>query len=175
MKNTSKGEPVKFTRSEFKTLIKECLKELIHEGALNHVIQQPQMMVPVQQFQQPPSPLQNLAQSMAKGNPAQAQMYENILASAAGTMQEQNHSDPLRMMDQGNMFGNMNMGMQQQQFQEPVIINNSPNGMIPPSNMNQQPQNAVASKWAQLAFNSPIRNRPQSGNERPANEFGKFG
>lgn len=93
---------MKTTKSELKSILKECLLELIAEGALNSVAnQQPQMMMqpqygnqsyggyppPPPQYQQPNQQMVNRAQMIAQGafggNSQQAKLFENMLLDSA--------------------------------------------------------------------------------------------
>jgi len=92
---------MKITRSELKSVIKECLKELITEGALNSQMPQQQMMI---------NPMaQNRIQSLAGGN----QLMENVLAE---TLMNSEPDPQMSMMQQ------MQMPIQQQQM-KPAIGN----------------------------------------------------
>jgi predicted SAM-dependent methyltransferase len=91
---------MKTTKSELKSILKECLLELIAEGALNTVInqqQQPQQMMQPQYGnqswggypppQQPNQQMVNRAQMIAQGafggNSQQAKLFENMLLESA--------------------------------------------------------------------------------------------
>jgi hypothetical protein len=198
---------MKIPRNEFKTVIKECLKELISEGALNNAIAQliQTQGIPVTGMQGalPTDPrIQAVAQSVAR-NGGDAKLYEAIFADAMGTMAYQNGVDPQLMMQPNNM-NNMNM-MQPMMSQAPMAGNYYPQGYQQPMMpqyaqqmpmqqpmMPQQPQQQLMlhqqqqggniSRWAQLAFNSPIKNRPDGdgalpgmGNGgSPGSNMGKF-
>ena len=212
---------MKIPRSEFKAVIKECLKELINEGALNNVVSQliQTQGIPVAQNQmsnmQQNNPtmdprIQAVAQSVAR-NGADAKLYEAIFADAVGTMAYQNGVDPqLMMQGNNNMMGNM---MPQPQMMNQGYFGGYPQQMMPnqygmqqPMPMQQQPMMQMQqgtsqqlmlhqqnpqqpqqgggggmSRWAQLAYNSPIKNRPDSeggltlGNGgSPGSNMGKF-
>lgn len=214
---------MKIPRNEFKIVIKECLKELIAEGALNNAIAQliQNQGIPISGMQNvmPTDPrIQAVAQSVAR-NGGDAKLYETIFTDAIGTMAYQNGVDPQQMM-QNNMGAMGGMGMngmmpQQQMMQQPMAGNyyqdfgQQPQQMMPmqPQYMSQmpvqqqpmmqQPQNQLMlhqqgqqqqgqgggiSRWAQLAFNSPIKNRPDGeggmpgmGNSgSPGSNMGKF-
>ena len=186
---------MKMPRSEFKSLIKECMKELIAEGALNNVVidaikgisyqtppQQHNMLV----SQNPINPtISALANSVAK-NPMEAKLYENIFADSAQTAMMQNNADPnliaqqqMSQMNMGNagFNGMQGYGQQPNPYFQPVNNHN----FVPQQGYQQfqQPQHNPQylqnspvqgnngggngfNRWAQLAFNSPIKNRPEA-------------
>ena len=224
---TPRKPNMKIPRSEFKVIIKECLKELIAEGALNNTIsqliqtqgipvngmqQQQQMM---QQNNMPLDPrIQAVAQSAARGG--DSKLYEAIFQDALGTVAYQQGGDQQAMMQNtfDGMGGMGGMGGQQMMMPQGGSMNNGyyNNGypqqpqymnmqgpMMQQQMMPQQPQQQLAlrqqggqpqspaggmSRWAALAYNSPIKNRPASedggpltlGNIGPAgSSMGNFG
>ncbi len=169
---------MKIGRNEFKALLKECLQELIQDGALNHMFQTPSM--PQGQVMQQ-NPMVSLAARQVGKNPHEVQMMETLFAdTAANAMQIQASApDPIGMMS--NMgYGNQGFYPQQQYANGPQYVNVPPIQQI--GTMPQQPQQqspGVGSNWARLAFNSPIRNRPggQEGGagHLPGQNMGRFG
>ncbi len=113
---------MKIQRNDLKAVIKECLKELISEGALNNTIANlinnqgiPMTgmgMQPMQQNMQALDPrIQAVANSMAKNGNDQ-KLYEAIFADSLGTVAQQSNADPLAMMNnQMNQGMNFNPGM----------------------------------------------------------------
>ena len=211
---TPRKNNMKIPRSEFKTIIKECLKELISEGALNNAISQIIQVqgIPVNGMQQqqnmmmqaPMDPrIQAVAQSAARGG-GDAKLYEAIFADALGTMNNQNGNDMPMMMQNNMNTDGIGMGGQQNMMMNPGGSMNN-NGYfnaypqqqqnIPQQYMNMQqgpmmqqqmmpmqqqgqPQQQLSlrqpqqggnnmSRWAQLAYNSPIKNRPASDDGGP--------
>jgi len=165
---------MKIRREDFKALLKECLEELISEGALNHLLPQQMASPQYQQYQQPMSApvdprIRALAQQTAK-NPKEAVMLEALLSDTAmNTMPAAMASDPMNMMN-GDYNSQMMMGQQPQYGQQqpqyvnvpqaqPLLMQQGQGGQ---QYGQQQPNNngGYASNWARLAFNSPIRNRP---------------
>ncbi len=195
---------MKIPMSEFKNVIKECLKELIAEGALNNTISQmiqtqgiPLSNVNMQNTHPQVNPaIQALAQSMTR-NGGDSKLMEAIFADAYNTMHYQNGVDPQNMMqNMGGMMGNpmmpqMNQGYfngypQQQMMQMPQYQQQ----MMPQMQMQRpmmpaaQQGNSGMNRWAELAFNSPIKNRPDAeggfggsfaNSGPPGSNMGKFG
>ena len=177
---------MKIRRDQFKTLIKECLQELIAEGNISLA---GASMVPQQQ-QNP----HVRALAMQTKNPT---MMEKIFADTANnSLPEHLSSDPTNI--NGNFQGmmpdmNNNFEMQQQGFVHVPQLNQQQfypqqQQMMPQQQFaNNNNNGASASPWARLAFNSPIRNRPGSdsgmssvfgggsANFLPGQNTGKFG
>lgn len=203
---------MKIQRSELKAIVKECLKELIAEGALNNVIseamqtQQMPMMnygYPQQMSIMPNSmgvsgKVKTVAGSIAKTS-EEAKLYETIFSDAEMTMRQQDGSD----VDPQNVIRNMQMQAPTQDyyFQQQPQYNQ---GYMPPPQQYQQPyqqpvpqqpqfmhnirgqqpqrgNQSQGSRWASLAFNSPIKNRPDASGGSvgslgggPGTNMGKF-
>lgn len=176
---------MKIRRDQFKTLIKECLQELIAEGNISLA---GSSMIPQQQ-QNP----HVRALAMQTKNPT---MMEKIFADTANnSLPEHLSSDPMNNMSNGfqGMMSDMNnnFGAQQGQVFIPQLNQNQQffpqqqMQMMMPQQQQQFANNtngSTASSWARLAFNSPIRNRPGaeggiagSGNFLPGQNTGKFG
>jgi hypothetical protein len=77
---------MKIQRTEFKSIIKECLKELITEGALDHMVtglvSERTNQAYNQAYLNDPR-VKMAAAQIAGGNPQQTQMMEQILADTA--------------------------------------------------------------------------------------------
>lgn len=190
---------MKIQRSELKMIVKECLKELISEGAFNNLMTEAMGSVPQQQLAPPyygqpqpygpPRPMnpaaRATAQSMAK-TPEEAALYETIFADSHQTMMAQDGAsvDPRDIARYQQ--ANYQQYQQQQYFEQPQ------NGYYQqPQYAPQQPQqpqymhrqNAMqqgqpprgGNRWADLAFNSPIKNRPISEEGGPGPSGGRMG
>lgn len=173
---------MKMPKSEFKNIIKECLKELITEGALDHILTgvvSEQAMVHQQQLASSNPIVKAAAMQTSGGNPQQAAIMEQIFADTVV------NSLPQHMRNE--MPG---MGANIASLQEGMNMPSSPSiGYLPQRNplppreavsQLQQPVNSPASRWASLAFNSPISNRPTQGSVPgggsflPGGKKGKF-
>ena len=178
----------KIKRSDFKNIIKECIIEMVKDGSLASAYNQRQETQLVQQ-QLATNPMVRIAASQAGKNPNEIKILENILAdTAATTMQEQMQNDPFGSMDAGVQFpqGIAPQSGYQPQPQnlvhvpqaQPFYAQQSPQYLQQP--LPQQQRQAPASTWARLAFNSPIKNRPNADGSSasgalPGQNFGNFG
>lgn len=151
---------MKIQRTEFKSIIKECLKELITEGALDHMVAGLTSDRTNQAYMNDPR-VKMAAAQIAGGNPQQMQMMEQILADTAMHSLPEHQAAMNRLPNGMPMPGSMG-GAQQEMLNEYSTPQRNP---LPPRDMQQRQQQATgaASRWANLAFNSPISNRPQSG------------
>lgn len=161
---------MKVQKAEFKAIIKECLKELVAEGALDHMITG--VVTERSQAMQQQTLLQDPRIKMAAGgNPIMEQVFAD---TALNSMNPQQPSIPYGLNP--DMIGqSYNPMMMQQQMmpQQQMMIPQGRNPLPPrdpqavaalqaavTSHVQQQP----TSNWARLAFNKPISNRPaQSG------------
>ena len=159
---------MKITKTEFKSIIKECLQELVSEGALDHMVAR---VITERVAMQDPR-VRAAAFQAAGGNLGQANIMEQVFADTMmNTLPQQQHAQ--------NMLGNgmalppgMQVGMmgevvysdpqQMMQQQPPQQQQYSVQGRnpLPPRDPHQTQQPQTASTWARLAFNSPISNRP---------------
>ena len=132
------------TKSQLKLILKECLKELLAEGALGNMgMMQPQMMmVPVPQHGQqsyggypPPAPVnqvmatraQMIAQQASGGNAQQAKILESVLMDAG---------EEAEAIDNGILTHNQQGQLNQERQQLQTFGNGS------------------MGRWASLAFNT---------------------
>jgi hypothetical protein len=159
---------MKVQKAEFKAIIKECLKELVSEGALDHMISG--VVTERSQAIQQQNLLQDPRIKMAAGgNPIMEQVFAD---TALNSMQPQQPSMPYGLNPDmvGQSFNPMMMQPQQQQMMVPQGRNPLPprdpqavaalQAAVTTHVQQQQPM----SNWARLAFNKPISNRPaQSG------------
>lgn len=153
---------MKIQKTEFKAIIKECLKELINEGALNPILTglfSEQANTPVQQIPVNTQLIKAAAFQTAGGNAKQAEIMEQIFADTAV------NSLPYHMRNElpgtGANIASLNEGMV-----APVTSNNNyvpPRNPLPPKEVVPSQATTPASRWASLAFNSPISNRPTQG------------
>lgn len=149
---------IKTNGKEFKALIKECLKELIMEGALNHLLPQQQNQ-PIQVVDPRVQYAAQVGAQIGGGN----KIYENIFADTMmNTLPQQQANDPQALMANPYVqpMGMYNNGYQQQQpqyiqpqpqqyvQQQPQYLNSGYQPQYAPQQ--QQPQHA--SNWARLAF-----------------------
>ena len=153
---------MKIPKTEFKAIIKESLKELISEGALDHILagllsEQVNTMQHQTMINDPRVKL--AASQIANGNPQQSRLMEQILADTAMNTLPEQQSANSRLPNGMPMPGSNMLGEMQNYNMAP------PRNPLPPREMVQaNPQSrGFASDWARLAFNSPISNRPQSG------------
>lgn len=156
---------MKVQKAEFKAIIKECLKELVAEGALDHMITG--VVTERSQAMQQQTLLQDPRIKMAAGgNPIMEQVFAD---TAMNSMNPQQPSMPYGLNP--DMIGQSYNPMMMPQQQMMVPQGRNP---LPPrdpqavaalqaavtNHVQQQP----ISNWARLAFNKPISNRPaQSG------------
>jgi hypothetical protein len=153
---------MKIQKAEFKAIIKECLKELVAEGALDHMVANTlaERSTVLQQQSVMQDPRIKMA---AAGNP----IMEQIFADTAVTSlpQQQQGILPNGMA----LPAGVNLGMLGENYPSSPSFGYVPQGRnpLPPRDPQAvaalqqmaQPQ-APASTWARLAFNSPISNRP---------------
>ena len=158
---------MKIQKTEFKAIVKECLKELVTEGALDHMVGG--MLAERANILQQRNVMQDPRIKMAAGgNP----IMEQIFADTAVTS--------LPMQQQGIMPNGMTLpaGVNLALLGENTAPSSPSFGYVPqgrnplpPRDPNavaalqqqyqqQQTQQSSASTWARLAFNSPISNRP---------------
>jgi hypothetical protein len=152
---------MKIQKTEFKAIIKECLKELINEGALNQIVAgvfSEQSTVSAQQLAVSNPLIKAAAIQTAGGNPQQVALMEQIFADTAV------NSLPNHMRNEMPGAGANITSLQE------GMISSSPSGYLPQRNplppkqtVQPQQQTTPASRWANLAFNSPISNRPTHG------------
>jgi len=155
---------MKIQKTEFKAIIKECLKELVAEGALDHMVNG--MLAERSNVLQHQAVMQDPRIKMAaNGNP----IMEQIFADTAVTSLPQQQQG---IMPNGmGMPAGVNLGMLGENLASPSfgcvpqgrnpLPPRDPQAVAALQQMAQplQPQNS-ASTWARLAFNSPISNRP---------------
>lgn len=164
---------MKIPKTEFKNIIKECLKELINEGALDHMVGgmvgERAGMVQQQVALNDPR-VRMAAMASGGGNPQQTQLMEQIFADAAlNSLPQQMRNEQPNMM---NFMNNATAGGQPQYYPQEQDFSSHPQAgfgrnPLPPRDpqamQQQQRQGGPASRWAGLAFNSPISNRPSQG------------
>lgn len=164
---------MKIQKTEFKAIIKECLKELVSEGALDHMVNG--MLAERSTVLQQQAVIQDPRIKMAGGgNP----IMEQIFADTAVTSLPQQQQG---IMPNGQAFpAGVNLALlgevNNNNMSSSPSIGYVPQGRnpLPPRdpqavamlqqqsnqyNQQMQQQNP-ASTWARLAFNSPISNRP---------------
>ena len=154
---------MKIQKTEFKAIIKECLKELVAEGALDHMVGG--MLAERSNVLQQQAVMQDPRIKMAaNGNPVMEQIFDDTAVTS------------LPMQQQGIMPNGMtlpagvNLAMLGENLSSPSSLGYVPQARnpLPPRDPNAvaalqqmaQPQQTPASTWARLAFNSPISNRP---------------
>ena len=164
---------MKVQKAEFKAIIKECLKELVAEGALDHMISG--VVTERSQAIQQQALLQDPRIKMAAGgNPIMEQVFAD---TAMNSMNPQQPSMPYGL--NSDMIGQSYnpMMMQQQMMPQQQMMVPQGRNPLPPRDPQavaalqaavtshvQQQQQQPTSNWARLAFNKPISNRPaQSG------------
>lgn len=172
---------MKIQKTEFKAIIKECLKELISEGALNHmftnIIAERSNLMPQQQL----NPQMRMAiQAAAGGNPIMEQIYADTAITSL--YQQQNNIMPNGQPLPAGV--NLTMFESQQPQMQPMqngFTPTPPRNPLPPRELQQQQGQAQqsVSTWARLAFNSPISNRPggprgSEGTHLPGSKKGSF-
>lgn len=153
---------MKIPKTEFKAIIKECLKELVAEGALDHMVSgmvnERAVTIQQQAVMQDPRVMAAAMQS-AGGNPQQAHLMQQIFADTAV------NSLPQHMRNEvpGGGMG-VNLSMINEQPLAPSTGYLPQRNPLPPRDAVQQmvagPQASANTRWANLAFNSPISNRP---------------
>lgn len=161
---------MKMNTRQFKALIKECLKELVEEGAFHKMLAE--SMLPQQQphgaphqqhytqqhygagFQppapvQPSNPLENavnsLAWDMSKGDEGQAHLMARLFADTAlNTLPGQDNGDPRRMA--AAMAPMLSQAPQHHNVGNPQVLSEQP------SHPQQPTSQGPTSRWAQIAF-----------------------
>jgi hypothetical protein len=151
---------MKIQKTEFKSIIKECLKELINEGALDHMVggmtSDRSQAVQQQAILSDPR-IRMAAMQSSGGNAQRAEIMEQIFADTAlNSLPEQQAAS--------NRLGN-GMPIPQSMLNESTGNGNFPqrNPLPPRESAATTQRPGFASDWARLAFNAPISNRPQSG------------
>lgn len=186
---------MKIPKAEFRAIVKEALQELISEGALDHLVhgtlmtERPHLYAqhqPQQQGMMLHDPaMRAAAMQAAGGDPQQFAVMEQVFADTAM------NSVPFHMRNDpspGMMGGQGGGGYYPQQQQMPPAYAPQYRNPLPP--LQQQPApsgppqgpgpgGAPQNRWAHLAFQSPISNRPQSGGGSsggflPGSKKGKF-
>lgn len=145
---------MKIQKTEFKTIIRECLKELINEGALDHMVgnmMSERSMAVQQQTMMSDPRIQQLS-----SDPYQAQIF-------AETAMNDHHVRQAGATN--NMGAAMMMG---EQYAAPVPVGYTPQrNPLPPRDQQQMMMqgsgNQPTSRWASLAFSKPPSNRPSAG------------
>lgn len=144
---------MKIQKTEFKTIIKECLKELVNEGALDHMVGN--MMAERSIGAQHQAMMSDPRIQQLSSDPYQAQIFAETAMNA----------DHIRQAGAVNNIGSAMMMMGEQ-----YAPNNgyaSQRNPLPPRDQQQvtmQPQQGngqpISSRWASLAFSKPPSNRP---------------
>ena len=152
---------MKIQKTEFKAIIKECLKELVAEGALDHMVTgmvtERASTIQQQAMMQDPRIVATAYQT-AGGNPQQAALMEQIFADTAV------NSLPNHMRNEMPGAGANLASLQEGMIPSPPSGYLPQRNPLPPKQAVQPQQQATpASRWANLAFNSPISNRPTQG------------
>lgn len=153
---------MKIQKTEFKAIIKECLKELIAEGALDHMVGG--MLAERSNVLQHQAVMQDPRIKMAAGgNPIMEQIFADTAVTSLPQQQQgiMPNGMPLASGVNLNMLGEAGMVPQGRNPLPP----RDPNAVASLQQQYQQhEQQNPASTWARLAFNKPISNRPaQSG------------
>ena len=169
---------MKIPKAEFKSIIKECLKELINEGAIDHMVggmaDERAMAVQHNNMLQDPR-VRAAASQTAGGNPQQTALMEQIFADTA--LNSLPHHMRNEVPGQGS---GINLAAIDESFSSSKqhLPQRNP---LPPRHAQQQSQQrqagSPASRWANLAFNSPISNRPSGGGSAghlPGSKKGSF-
>ena len=169
---------MKIPKTEFKAIIKESLKELISEGALDHIFASllSEHVGGYQQQAMLNDPRVKMAAAqIANGNPQQSRLMEQILADTAMNSLPEQQSANSRLPNGMPMPGSGMMNEIQNYNLGGMGAMSTPRNPLPPREMIQQQQqqaNGFASEWARLAFNSPISNRPKAGGGIPGSSGG---
>ena len=152
---------MKIQKTEFKAIIKECLKELVAEGALDHMVTgmvtERASTIQQQAMMQDPRIVATAYQT-AGGNPQQAALMQQIFADTAlNTLPQHMRNE----VPGAGMGVNLNMINEQPMPSSTGYL--PQRNPLPPRDamsLQQQQGGSPASRWANLAFNSPISNRP---------------
>ena len=157
---------MKIQKTEFKAIIKECLKELVTEGALDHMVSglvtERSMMVQQQTAANDPR-----IKMAAGGNPIMEQIFADTAVTSLPQQQQGILPNGMALPAGVNLgmlgenlsppspsFGYVPQGRNPLPPRDPQTV-----AMLQQQYQQQQPQ-GPASTWARLAFNSPISNRP---------------
>lgn len=151
---------MKIQKTEFKAIIKECLKELVAEGALDHMVNglvtERAMTVQQQALAQDPR-----VKVAASGNPIMEQIFADTMMTSLPQQQQGIMPNGMPLATGVNLAilgENIPQGRNPLPPRDPQAV-----AMLQQQYQQQQVQNP-ASTWARLAFNKPISNRPaQSG------------
>ncbi len=161
---------MKIQKTEFKAIIRECLKELITEGALDHMVggmmSERSMAVQQQAMMSDPRVQQLSSDSY------QAQIFAETAMN----------NDHVRQAGATNIMGG---AMMQEQYgaQVPSYATQQRNPLPPREQQQamqqQQGGQQPASRWANLAFSKPLSNRPANGgagggSHLPGSKMGSF-
>jgi hypothetical protein len=162
---------MKIQKTEFKAIIRECLKELITEGALDHMVggmMSERSMAVQQQAMMSDPRIQQLSTDSY-----QAQIFAETAMN----------SDHVRQAGSTSIMGGAAMMQEQYGAQVPTYATQQRNPLPPREQqqaMQQQGgQQQPASRWANLAFSKPLSNRPSSGGgpggtHLPGSKMGSF-
>lgn len=167
---------MKIKREDFKAMLKEALKdkdllretleEMVSEGAFNQVIseaisgggQRLNRQQPPQRGRYPQSQFgagaRMVARELASGDPSQAKIFEEVLAGAEETARSQRGGEIIPSDEYDGYYADEDYEYQQQQRgrgRQQQRPNNQHDG-----GMSQN------SKWTELAFGTPLSNRPQN-------------
>jgi hypothetical protein len=150
---------MKIQKTEFKAIIKECLKELVSEGALDHMVGS--LLAERSQVVQQQALLQDPRIKMAAGgNPIMEQIFADTAVTSLPQQQQgiMPNGMPLATGVNLAMLGENVQGRNPLPPRDPNAV-----AALQQQYQQQQVQSPV-STWARLAFNKPISNRPaQSG------------
>jgi len=150
---------MKIQKTEFKNIIKECLKELINDGALDHMVtgmvNERAQTIQQQAIMQDPR-----IKMAAAGNPIMEQIFADTAVTSLPQQQQgiMPNGMPLATGVNLAMLGENIQGRNPLPPRDPQAV-----AMLQ-QQFQQQPVQNSTSPWARLAFNKPISNRPaQSG------------
>lgn len=163
---------MKMTGKQFKTLIKECLKELIEEGHFQQMMMESMGNRQQPQYQQPPqvqfgmNPVQNqgminpnvaaLVNDMSKGNPNAANHLLEIFADTAANHPHVHGERFAQHMGSVGMAGGYHQSPGGwDQNEQPHMLNEHQRAPVAPQPPKQN--NGFASRWAELAFSKSQR------------------
>jgi hypothetical protein len=163
---------MKMKREEFKSLLKECLSELILEGGLNDVLielmnqsaQSPQQhQHPAMQTRRQTDPrIKALAATNAR-NQQEAALLELAFSDSAQRVPVHMSADPEAAFNgYGGGYNDYNQTMNLPPAQ-PLFPTNQQNQGYQTMHPQQGANNGgYVTNWARLAFSTPIKNRPDS-------------
>jgi len=157
---------MKITKTEFKSIIKECLQELIAEGALDRMVGG---MLMAEQYRAVDPRVRMAAMQAAGGNLQQANIMEQVFADTAMTSLPQ-QMQAANMLPNGMALppgmsltmGGGGMPRNPMPARDPNVASQVLQEQRQQYQQQQQmtPASPPMSTWARLAFNSPISNRP---------------